>query len=365
MSILKLVSRISILSIAGLVLTLSALVQAEEKKIAIPFYDAWLNSPHANFEGDAFTNWNDDGAVPERCAACHSTTGHLDYLGADGSTFRKVDSPAPVEEGVQCTACHNRVAGNLEEITFPSGMVVERWEDDARCMDCHQGRASGKSVSDMIAKANVADDQISADVKFINVHYSQAAATRFGSEAGGGYEYDTLEYDGFHYHDDFATQCNDCHNPHTTEVKVSLCTECHDDVTSADDFAFIRESLGDFDADGDEDEGVKGEIEGLHAVLYTAIVDYSREVTGTQVLYDAGRYPYFFADNNQNGVRDEGDAAYESWTPRLARAAYNYQFAAKDHGAFAHNARYVLQLLNDSVQDLGTQVSVPNTSRPE
>lgn len=365
MGIRKIVSGLSTLIVAIAFFMGSAALHAEEKKIAIPFYDAWLNSPHGNTSSKAFTHWNSDGAVPESCAACHSTTGHLDYLGVDGSSFGMVNKSAPVAEGVQCMACHNDESRHIEEIAFLSGLYVDRWEDDARCMACHQGRASGKAVSDMIKSIGVGNDQSSPDLKFINIHNNPVAATRFGSEAGGGYEYAGLDYDGFHYHDDYASQCNDCHDPHTTKVRVTLCAECHDEVASAADFSFIRSSRGDFDGDGDSTEGVKSEIEGLHALLYTAMVDYSREIIGTQVVYDADRFPYFFADSNQNGQRDEGEDVYAAWTPRLARAAYNYQFVAKDKGAFAHNARYVLQLLNDSVQDLGTQVSVRETSRPD
>jgi hypothetical protein len=344
---------------------------AAEREIKIPFYDAWINSPHADFTSEAFAHWNDEDvkAVPESCAACHSTTGHLDFLGADGSTMGKVDKPAPVEEGVACVACHNQVAGNLEEISFPSSMVVERYENDARCMDCHQGRSSGNAVRDMIAKVGASLDESNADVKFLNIHYSAAAATRFGSEAGGGFEYDGKDYNGLQYHDDFATQCNDCHNPHTTEVRFDTCIECHDSVNSKEDIAFIRESKGDFDADGDTKEGVKGEIEGLHTALYVAIQSYAKEVEGAPIVYDAHAYPYFFNDSNGNGKVDDGEAnfgnSYKAFTPRLAKAVYNYQFVAKDHGAYAHNAPYVLQLLSDSIQDLGEKVAVPKTSRPE
>ena len=44
---------------------------------------------------------------------------------------------------------------------------------------------------------------------------------------------------------------------------------------------------------------------------------------------------------------------FDAWTPRLVKAAYNYQFAKKDPGGYVHNPRYVLQLLHDSVMDLG------------
>ena len=46
------------------------------------------------------------------------------------------------------------------------------------------------------------------------------------------------------------------------------------------------------------------------------------------------------------------DNKYAAWTPRLLKAAYNYQFVATDPGAYAHNAPYVLQRLHDSLADL-------------
>ena len=36
------------------------------------------------------------------------------------------------------------------------------------------------------------------------------------------------------------------------------------------------------------------------------------------------------------------------------RAAYNVQLATKDPGAFAHNAKYVIELLSDSIADVNT-----------
>ena len=48
---------------------------------------------------------------------------------------------------------------------------------------------------------------------------------------------------------------------------------------------------------------------------------------------------------------------YATWSPRLLRGAYNYQYAAKDPGGYAHNGKYVLQILYDALEDLGGDVS--------
>jgi hypothetical protein len=103
------------------------------------------------------------------------------------------------------------------------------------------------------------------------------------------------------------------------------------------------------------------EIEALHDTLYEAMQLYAAEVVESPIIY-ADSFPYFFADTNGNGEPDDDEVAfpnsYKSWTPRLLRVAYNYQFVKKDHGAYTHNADYVLQLLYDSIADLSEQVEI-------
>ena len=55
---------------------------------------------------------------------------------------------------------------------------------------------------------------------------------------------------------------------------------------------------------------------------------------------------------------------YQSWTPRLLRAAYNYQYVSKDPGAFVRNPHYILQVLYDSLEDLGAEVSAVSRFDP-
>jgi len=86
--------------------------------------------------------------------------------------------------------------------------------------------------------------------------------------------------------------------------------------------------------------------------------DYAANVAGAAIVYDGHSHPYFFKDANANGQKDEGEGSYAAFTPRLLRAAYNYQYAQKDPGAFAHNGKYVIQVLYDSIADLGAKVTV-------
>jgi hypothetical protein len=118
----------------------------------------------------------------------------------------------------------------------------------------------------------------------------------------------------------------------------------------------------DYDGDGDMSEGIADPIMTLHARLGEAIALYAAEVIETPIIYASGSYPYFFTDTDADGAVSDGEAAfpnrYQSWTPRLLRAAYNYQFVAQDSGAYTHNPHYALQLLYDSLADLGMAVDV-------
>ena len=81
------------------------------------------------------------------------------------------------------------------------------------------------------------------------------------------------------------------------------------------------------------------------------------------IAYDAPG----FLDTNDNGKADKKEALYKNkynvFTPRPLRAVYNYQFAAKDRGAFTQNPTYVIQRLRDSLADLGN-VAMDRMARP-
>jgi hypothetical protein len=117
----------------------------------------------------------------------------------------------------------------------------------------------------------------------------------------------------------------------------------------------------DYDGDANTTEGMYDEITTVEELLLTAIQKYAVDKAGSPVVYDAGSYPYFFIDTNANGVADPDELTrangYASWTPRLLRASYNYQWVQKDPGAFAHNGKYILQVLYDSLQDVGGDVT--------
>jgi hypothetical protein len=323
----------------------------------LSFIPLWEGSGHNDVEGEPFIHWNEDdpAEVPTSCAKCHSTPGYLDFLGADGSEFGVVDQAAPIGTTVECQACHNDVTLDLTSVVFPSGVEVTDLGDDSRCMLCHQGRHSTVSVNQSIADAGLGEgdeDTVSEDLGFSNIHYYAAAATLYGTEAKGGYEYDGKSYDGKFDHVAGYDTCTSCHDQHTLQIRFEECTQCHQDLTGPEDLVNIRMpgSLVDYDGDGDLEEGIMGEIQGLQEMLYGAMQAYSSEVAGSQVTYDAASYPYFF---------DDAGESFAAWTPRLAKAAYNYQVSQKDPGEFAHGGKYIIQLLYDSIESLNEALSTP------
>jgi hypothetical protein len=342
--------------------------------LVVPFKDAFLASGHAKADDVPFTHWNADKppVVPVACARCHTSAGFQEFV-ATGKVAADIKAPAGA---FNCDTCHNPAAMALTSVTFPSGKVVQTEEEgEARCMTCHQGRESKVSVDKQISDFKVADvDAVVAPMKdasgkdvafgFRNVHYFAAGATLYGSQAQMGYEYDGKVYDPkFRHVPEFDT-CIACHDQHATQVRVDKCAECHQGVKTVDDLKNNREngSLVDYNGNGDTKEGIYYELKGLQDILYSSIQMYAKEVGGTAVVYDPATYPYWFADADGDGKPDQNagtPVGYSAWSARMLKAAYNYQVSAKDPGAFAHNAKYIMELLYDSIDDLNGKISKP------
>jgi hypothetical protein len=130
--------------------TLPGVATAQEPEgVEVPFLDDWAGSGHADAEAEAFVHWNEDdpAVVSTSCAKCHSTPGYQDFLGADGSEAGVVDEAPPVGTTVECVACHNEVTLTKTSVVMPSGIELTGLGDEARCMECHQGRHSTISVT--------------------------------------------------------------------------------------------------------------------------------------------------------------------------------------------------------------------------
>jgi hypothetical protein len=349
-----------------------------EAPLVIPNLDSFKASGHADVTAMAFNDWNEANPpeVPTACARCHTSAGFQEFV-ATGHVAKGIPAPAGT---LECETCHNASASTLVSVTFPSGKVVypsDPEEGEALCMTCHQGRESKVSVDKQIATFNVTDDVdkvisepvvtngVTSTFGFRNIHYFAAGATLHGSEAQGGYEYDGKAYDPKFRHVEGLDTCTGCHDQHATQVKVELCGECHQGVKTVDDLKNNREpsSLVDYNGNGDVREGIYYEISGLQDILYNSIQAYANEVVKAPIVYDPEAYPYWFkAGPDGKPLKDDKGNAVNynaNWTARLLKAAYNYQLSVKDPGAFAHNAKYVIELLHDSIEDLNGKISQP------
>lgn len=343
---------------AAIILTASAATAvADTTSDLAAIVDAWIASPHADHASRSFTYWNDDGAVPQACAACHSEPGFLDFLGVDGSAAGVVDSPAAINAVIGCASCHSSAAHALDSAVLPSGVTLSGLGGNATCTVCHSGRASGDAIH--AVTDGIDPDTVSADLGFINVHYGIAAAVMQGSDGRAGFQYAGQTYAGQFRHVPGADTCVACHDAHSSQVATDGCLTCHLGVTDLRD---IRTRHGDYDGDGDNAGGIHAEIAGLHTRLHDAIQTYATDIAGTPIGYAKGRFPYFFADPDGDGAISADEAImanrYASWTPRLLQAAYNYQVIAKDPGGYVHNPVYLLQLLHDSLESLSQRVDV-------
>ena len=338
---------------------------------SVPHLADWQASAHADATAPAFNNWNAAGSIPGACARCHSTPGFAHYLGDDGSTPHDTSTAQPIGTVISCQACHNQTAASLTTVTFPSGVTLTGLGPEAKCMTCHQGRESTDSVDLTISTAAAAnDDTVSSKLGFKNIHYFAAGATLNAGRVRGGYQYAGQTYDWRFRHVPGRDTCVGCHNEHTLKIEPTTCAKCHTTETGAPvatlaDLRRIRmqSSLAvDYNGDGNTTQGIAFEIDGLRATLLTQIQSYVVSHGLPKICYSPAAYPYFFTDAAGDGVCGAtvavGTNAYATWTNRLLRAAYNYQVSLKDPGAFAHNAKYIIELLFDSINDINPTLPV-------
>jgi hypothetical protein len=343
----------------------------------------WATSGHGHISADAFRHWDPDGAVDSDadggCAKCHGAsagpdTGFLQYAatGANADT-------APLPLGLDCVGCHGDfnvgtiyalpgMYPEVQDVLFPSGAMADYGNPSNLCMTCHQGRESGSSVDAADPNDAVQDPTDYDSFDFINIHYFAAAATLFGSDVGGGYEYpfepgaggaggapDYVGENTFPPHAAGLNDCIACHlnadsadpNRHTFMPEVANCGPCHGSPPAS-----FPELGGTPGANYDD-------IQTLLPELLAAIQAYAN--TGlpqaSPVFYDPVAYPYWFKEGGPAAYPNR----YRDFDRQMLRAAYNYQTGQKDPGGYIHNGTYIKQLLIDSITDLG---GTPSVTRP-
>jgi hypothetical protein len=317
----------------------------------------------AHQDGISFNNWDSQSQVDRECSTCHTSEGLPDFL----STGLTASQPA--SGGLFCTTCHNDpstfTTHDISSVIFPSGASSQDLTAQSNlCITCHMGSASGNEID--ISLAALGQDTVNEDLEFIDIHGATPGATMYGTDAQGAYEYAEHSYFGLRLHTSDFGSCSDCHDPHLLLVDATTCEDCHSSFDVGQQFTSIRFSRIDYDGDSDTNEGIGEEIESLQSYLYLVLQNYAAENSASSIVYNAGTAPYFFVDLNGNGVIEEDETKLENrfagWTPRLLKAAFNFHYAVLDSGGFAHHPKYIIQILYDSLEDLGADVS--NLTRP-
>jgi hypothetical protein len=345
--------------------------------------EQWSISGHGAITDEAWRHWDEEGGVGAiarelACAKCHTPGGFLEYVETGANTTEQ-----PLPAGLACNACHEgnafpNIYGNdgeggnalypqLEPVTFPSGDTATYENASNICMTCHQGRHSTVSVNAEIDEcANDPDQDCNADctpeagaggaggspgcegLGFLNIHYYAAAATLFGTDVRGAYEYAGKTYVGQNEFDNSShannnlQDCLGCHMRlgdnapnHVFQPEVADCGPCH---SGGEEFSELSNGLSDnFD-----------DIQTLLADLLTALENYTENTLGNKVVYNGARYPYWF-DSEGNGY---------SFDAASLKGAYNYQSGSKDPGNYIHNGTYTKQYLIDSIEDLGGTTTI-------
>ena len=315
----------------------------------------WAQSGHGDIVAEAWRHWDEDGEVQTSCARCHAGDGFRDWA-MDGT----VDVPAALPMGLECAGCHQGAGTlyddlgtfpELDHVAFPSGDTVTLASDNNLCIACHQGRSSMVQV-DAATPNDVEQDPDYDSYSFINIHYYAAAASLFGNEVRGGYQYlDPEDYESrntFPSHPDSLSTCVGCHMRegdanHTWFPDLARCLECHD----GNHFTQLSGSpVTNWTA-----------IQTALAQLYGLIEDYAANTLGYPLFYDDHAYPYFFNAGGPAAYPNK----YDNFDETLLRAAYNYQFGQKEPCGYLHNGTYMRQILHDSIVDLGgTPIDIPS-----
>jgi hypothetical protein len=316
-----------------LVDSLDVLGQANNSTTGNPFVR--VDSGHFDSAGEPFRHWDEDGFVESTCSKCHSSEGAA-YFFANGSLITE-EQYTPYTKGISaglaCEACHEApfaataedpVLRPVASVTFPSGVAIAdealAADSSTLCMTCHQGRAS-KATVDAAQPGN------DGTFRFTNIHYFAAAASFFGSDVRGGYEYAGKAYAGrmtFPTEHDTPgfTSCTGCHMTdapsHDFKPQASTCAACHTFVGDGRDFKDLGILNGNY-----------GDIQALKDQLLSLIAE-------SGVTIEEG-YPYFS----------------NITTRQQLQACYNWQVADKEPCGYIHNPDYVRQLLFDSITDLG------------
>ncbi len=346
----------------------------------------WKTSRHyatyiANLGGDEASTWT--GAKP--CGNCHAidgieqrVAGNVGFVGdtgpadlAHGQTNYLSSTSSKITESiyagqatvavVDCSTCHDTSAANDPHVTgkpytpgsfplrVPTGKsdyaIVEKssaagvsdgtpsghYTVGNVCMWCHKSR---QDVTNLISGTT------NITTSYWGPHEGPDTDVFTGA---GAYEFSTKKYTNSS-HTNFSDGCVHCHMPavdenlgvgnHSFYPQLSVCTECHANSTN-------------FDVVGGQTK-VKSELQRLREALDALSL---LSLDGTTALGSS--------TTNLNDTNWDQDVALpqQNVSADVAGALYDYFVMARASAFGVHNPSYVNQILYDSIQAAGGDLS--------
>ncbi|BDG05239.1 cytochrome c3 family protein [Anaeromyxobacter oryzae] len=293
-------------------------------------FQAYISTMPAALTSAVITDANKIAAF--QCSVCHT------YNGTDMKGIRtdvaKVYFP-PQKNG----------AGG--EVSFDAANLPKSF---AVCGTCHSARENKASVD---AKGLVSG---TFSATLVNPHYLGAAATVMGTRAKSWYEYDGKSYTAFPafwksgtngnapgpHGSPHGAECTGCHQPKATKhefgVDFTYCAGCH-----AGNYALAPKE--------EEYASMKAELlAALDAYAQANLTAFqaANGADATGICYDGSVYGYVLV-KKATGCSATG----AKLDLNAMKAGYNLHWMNKDPGGWAHNEYYVMQLVYDSIKDLG------------
>ena len=343
--------------------------------------------------------------VPFKCQTCHNPVADVFTgltPGATGLTVVNLTSGQQIATDnatALCAQCHAAGAANQPLGTFASrgSLISSSWGVEGIASGSTSLWPAAATADTIFAPATVFTTVFPTNNNTAIIPYPHgliAASTYFGSAAATYYQYPGKTYDGPNPHG----ACTDCHGAHTLDVNATAqtCGNCHFSLTtgaavnSLPELAANRQyGFTDTDVDGNgHAEGLDVEIfgtttaqschnpgtacaweGGLVNKLAVAIQTYANVVAGQSICWTSSFPGHFYIYGAPAGTVTPTDpwtpvavcpstvvmskaTVFTAYTPALVRALYNYQAIYNDPGAWAHNPRYAIEILFDSITDL-------------
>ena len=284
----------------------------------------WQNSVHASGNNIDYTN---RGGLP--CARCHQHQGFVDFV-----TTGAIHPPYANVAAIHCFTCHApHSTGTLAlrteaAVTLANGVSFNHGAGNL-CANCHQA---------LMSVTTITDDFMLTSNRWGPHHGTQADML----QGTNGYEFAGFDYEYSGHATDVEETCVGCHMANLTifdGYKVGGHSfNMIDEETGTDMVAYCNNCHP--DAESYDYEGVQTEVE-------------EKLTTLQSLLIDAGVLANFYGEYLPNVPTDDTLIIADK---NIAGALYNYLLIEADRSEGVHNAKYIIGLLDSSIEYLQTNL---------